>query len=81
MRVVGRIERGTFAVGSKSERLGAVYLRTENKRRFVLRRSGGNPHHDPEIEALEGRRVRADGIAHGHTFLFDAIEVLDDAEP
>lgn len=74
--MVGTVEFGPLAVGSKSERASAAYLRTDDGRRLVLRRLGGNPFHDPKIEAAKGKRIAAEGILHGHTFLLEEFRVL-----
>src|SRR5215475_8324797 len=59
MKAVGWVEFSPFAVGSKSERVSGAYLRTDDGRRLVLRRLGGNPFHDPLIEAAKGKRISA----------------------
>jgi len=59
MQFSGRVIKKRFARGSKSER-DAVWLVTDQGE-FVLRRAGGNPFHDPELDKLVGRRVRCEG--------------------
>ena len=56
-----------MAAGSKSER-PAVVLKTPDSE-YVLRIIGGNAFHDERLEALVGKRIRADGELHGTTFL------------
>jgi hypothetical protein len=70
MRLEGTVVRKPFAVGSKSER-EAVMLVTAEGREYVLRRLGGNPFHDEELEALVGKRIACEGMLHGYTFIFE----------
>jgi hypothetical protein len=65
----GRVVKRTYARGTKSER-PAVLLVTE-KDELVLRRRGGNPFHDPAVEALVGREIEADGQLHGATLIME----------
>ena len=71
---VGHVVRKPFGVGSKSER-DAVYLVTDSSE-YVLRRQGGNPFFDPELEALVGRRIRCDGFVRDYTLIIQRSEVL-----
>ena len=70
MTLEGTVVRKPFAVGSKSER-EAVVLVTADGREYVLRRLGGNPFHDAELEALVGKRIACEGQLHGYTFIFE----------
>lgn len=55
-------------MGSKSERDAVVLSTSEGD--FVLRRMGGNPFHDPDLEQMVGQTVQSDGeLAPGSTFL------------
>jgi hypothetical protein len=63
----GAVIRKQVAAGSKSDR-PAVLLQTPDNE-YVLRIQGGNPFHDPRLEALVGKRIRARGEVHGYTFL------------
>jgi hypothetical protein len=63
----GKVIRKQFAVGSKSER-PAVLLQTKDGE-YVLRIQGGNPFHDPRLDALVGKHICARGELHGYTFL------------
>jgi hypothetical protein len=58
---VGRVTRRTFGAGTKSEH-EAVYLDSD-RGSFLLRRAGGNPFSDPELESLVGKRIRCRGEA------------------
>jgi len=65
----GTVVRKQVAAGSKSER-PAIVLQTDEGD-YVLRIQGGNPFHDPRLEELVGKRIRARGQLHGYTFLMD----------
>jgi hypothetical protein len=73
----GAVVRQSYAPGSKSER-DAVMLVTDGEQ-YLLRREGGNPFHDPELDALVGKRLRCRGTIHGSTFILAGWEVLGDA--
>ena len=63
----GRVTRRLVAPGSKSER-EAVVLDTGGDQ-YVLRRKGGNPFSDPQLDELVGKNVRAIGEVHGPDFI------------
>lgn len=65
----GTVVRKTVAAGSKSER-SAILLQADEGE-YVLRIQGGNPFDDRRLEPLIGKRIRARGQLHGHTFLMD----------
>lgn len=69
----GRVTRGLYAQGSKSER-EAVFLETD-KGRYVLRRKTGPVFGDAELEQYVGREVVCDGFLVATTFLAERIEV------
>ena len=62
MRYHGKVARQPFAAGSKSEH-EAVVLQTPAGP-LKLRRAGGNPFHDPELEKLVGREITCEGEIH-----------------
>jgi hypothetical protein len=64
---VGKVTQKPFAVGSKSEHQ-AIVLETD-KGEFVLRRQGGNPFHDLELEKLIGKRIRCRGQTADYTLI------------
>jgi hypothetical protein len=74
----GTVIKGTFAKGSKSEH-EAVYLETQDGR-YVLRRQGGNPFYDPELERLVGKTIRCKGIVAGYTLLISNWTVINNGE-
>lgn len=55
------------AVGSKSEHDAIVLVTDANE--YVLRRQGGNPFRDPQLERLVGRSIRCTGIIRGYTLI------------
>ena len=69
MELSGTVVKKPVAAGSKSER-PAILLQTDEGE-YVLRIQGGNPFHDPRLEELVGKRIRARGQLHGYTFLMD----------
>jgi hypothetical protein len=68
----GTVERKTVAAGSKSERDAVVLTTPEGQ--LVLRRRGGHPFADPELDALVGKRIRAHGDEHGQTMVMESWE-------
>ncbi len=76
MRCSGRIVKKMFAPGSKSEH-EAVFLVTED-REFPLRRLGGNPFRDEELERLVGHQIRCEGNVAGATFIMSQWDVVDE---
>jgi hypothetical protein len=72
----GKVVRKPFGVGSKSER-DAVVLVTEDGE-YVLRRQGGNPFRDPELDALVGRSIQCQGFVYGYTLI---VSSWSEAEP
>lgn len=72
--LTGEVTKGAFASGSKSEH-DAIFLNT-SEGRYVLRRQGGNPFSDPELEGLVGKTIRCRGVVANYTFIFSQCEVL-----
>lgn len=70
----GSVVKRQFATGSKSERQ-AILLLTEAGD-YVLRRQGGNPFQDPELERLVGKRIRCTGTLTGYTLLVSECAVI-----
>jgi hypothetical protein len=67
MTFKGTVIKKPFALGSKSEH-DAVCL-VSDRGEFVLRRRGGNPFSDPELEKLVGKQIRCDGDIAGYTLI------------
>ncbi|HEY0468659.1 MAG TPA: hypothetical protein VGC79_30905 [Polyangiaceae bacterium] len=44
---------------------------------YVLRRQGGNAFSDPELDALVGQTISADGDLHGYTLIMHSWTQLD----
>lgn len=72
----GEVVCRPVSAGSKSER-EAVELVTGDAT-YVLRRPGGNPFRDPELDALVGKHVTVHGELRGHVFFVDRWEVGDE---
>ena len=67
MQFSGHVIKKPFGIGSKSERW-AIFLVTD-KEEYVLRREGGNPFHDAELEDLVGKNISCEGMLTGYTLL------------
>ena len=61
----GKVTKKPFGTGSKSAH-DAVRLETKDGS-FVLRRIGGNPFQDPELDKLVGKTIRCRGELLGYT--------------
>jgi hypothetical protein len=61
----GKVTKELFGKGSKSEH-EAVFLETD-KGKYVLRRQGGNPFYDPELQKLVGKSIRCHGFLEEYT--------------
>ncbi len=59
MQFQGTVSRAVVASGSKSEHRAVVLLLSEGT--VKLRRPGGNPFCDPELEKLVGQEIVCDG--------------------
>ena len=57
---VGTVTKNIFGKGSKSEH-EALFIRTQDGKQYVLRRQGGNPFYDPELQELLGKTIRCTG--------------------
>ena len=67
MQHTGKVVRKPFAVGSKSEHLAVVLVTDTHE--YVLRRKGGNPFRDPQLDRLVGQSIRCNGIVRGYTLI------------
>jgi hypothetical protein len=63
----GKVVRKPFAAGTKSEH-EAVVLVTDGEE-LLLRRQGGNPFSDPELDGLVGKQITCKGIVRGYTLI------------
>jgi len=60
----GKVTKRPFGAGSKSAH-DAVRLDTADGS-YVLRRIGGNPFRDPELDGLVGKTIRCHGEVSGY---------------
>jgi hypothetical protein len=75
MQFQGKVVRQLFGAGSKSQHQAVVLLTSQGP--LKLRRPGGNPFLDPELEKLVGREVACDGEIHQGQLLITRCNVLD----
>lgn len=78
MRARGQVFRKSVSGGSKSSR-EAVCVRTK-RGDYILRRLGGHPFHDEELEALVGKEVSIEGKLHGKTLIASMYHIVGDGE-
>ena len=74
IEIEGLVSRRRINVGSKSEHDATVIATDEGE--FKLRRQGGHPFSDPEVQALAGKRIRARGFLSAGQFLMERYEVV-----
>ena len=74
-RFVGEVIRKPYAAGSKSEH-EAVLLVTGSGE-YRLRRVGGNPFSDPELNKLVGHRISCQGIVRGGNLIMSDWELRE----
>ena len=67
--VKGTVARRPYAVGSKSEHEAVMLVTDEGE--YRLQRKGGNPFNDPSLERLVGKRIEAEGIVTGPSFILE----------
>ena len=72
---VGKVTKKLFGVGSKSEH-DAIMLET-NEGSFVLRRMGGNPFSDPQVDQLLGKTIRCQAEKSDYTITMSDWTVLN----
>jgi hypothetical protein len=73
----GLVIKEIVGKGSKSEH-AAVMLETKQGR-LVLRRQGGNPFRDPELDRLVGKRIHGTGVITGNTLIMSDWREADEA--
>lgn len=73
----GRVTRGVFGKGTKSER-AAVFITTDEGR-FVLRRKGGPAMGDDTLDTYVGKDVACDGFVLESTLLAERIAIVTGA--
>lgn len=78
MKIVGRVEIGPYAAGSKSARQHQAFLVTAEGERLLLRRYDGPSMRDAVLEALRGETVVVEGLRREGLFV---AKTLTAAEP
>jgi hypothetical protein len=73
--VEGRVNRDTYAAGTKGEHSALILTATDGSR-YLLRRLGGPAYADPDLDPLEGHRVSVTGLIHRDVFLIEDWRVL-----
>jgi hypothetical protein len=71
----GRVVRKRVSIGSKSEH-DALVLVTPDGQEYKLRREGGNPFRDPELDVLEGKRIECEGVLRNGQLIMTRWSVL-----
>ncbi len=75
MTLQGHVVRKRVSLGSKSEH-EALVLVTPDGQEYKLRRQEGNPFRDPELDALEGKRIECEGIVRDGQVIMTRWSVL-----
>ena len=75
MTFQGRVVRKRLSIGSKSEH-EAIVLVTQGGEEYKLRRQGGNPFRDPELDVLEGKRIECEGVLRNGQIIMTKWSVL-----
>ena len=74
MVLEGRVVRKRINIGSKSEHDATVLVAADGE--YKLRREGGHPFADPEVQALVGTHIRAEGFVSAGQFIMEKYEVI-----
>ena len=74
MKCHGKVVRQEFGAGSKSEHPAVMLLTPQGP--LKLRRPGGNPFRDPELEKLVGREIDCEGEIHQGQLLLTRWKVI-----
>jgi hypothetical protein len=72
----GRVVRKRVSEGSKHEH-DALVLITEEGAEYRLRRQGGNPFRDSEIDYLEGKDIECEGVERNAQIIMSRWAVLE----
>ncbi|WP_447978502.1 hypothetical protein [Candidatus Nitrospira bockiana] len=67
MTTRGRVVKKPFGEGTKSEHQAVMLVTDQGE--LKLRREGGNPFSDPELDRLVGKTITCEGEIHGATFI------------
>ena len=74
MHTLGRVIRKKLHSGSKSEHEGLVLVTPQGE--YKLRRQGGNPFQDEELNPLEGKEIECEGLLRGSHFIMTRWRIL-----
>ena len=66
-QLTGKVVLQKFGAGSKSEH-NAICLQT-SEGTYKLKRMGGNPFNDPELNKLVGKQIKATGMLDQYQFI------------
>jgi hypothetical protein len=76
MILEGRVVRRRINVGSKSEHEAAVLVASDGE--YKLRVKGGHPFSDPEVQALVGKQIRAEGFVSASQFIMERYQIVSE---
>jgi hypothetical protein len=74
MQYQGKVVRQPFSAGSKNEHAAVVLLTPHGA--LKIRRPGGNPFVDPELEKLVGQEISCDGEIYQGQLLMTGWKVI-----
>lgn len=75
----GIVVRKKIGKGSKSERV-ANLLMTDCGKEWVLRQQGKSALQDPELDALEGKAIKATGNVHSYVLVISQFEEIAESD-
>ncbi len=78
MEFRGTVVRRKYGAGTKSEH-DAVMLVTDDAA-YRLRRVGGNPFRDPDLDQMVGQKIVCEGTLHQGTVLMTSWSPVTEAE-
>lgn len=74
-QLTGKVITQNVSAGSKSEHQ-AVCLQTSNGI-YILRRFGGNPFYDDELQKLVGKQISTSGVLTDNLFIAKEIKEIE----
>ena len=74
MELEGLVVQKRINAGSKSDHEATVLATKDGD--FKLRRQGGHPFSDPDVQELVGKRIRARGLVSAGQFIMETYEVI-----
>jgi hypothetical protein len=75
----GIVVRKQIGKGSKSERVANI-LMTDCGKEWVLRQQGKSALQDPELDALEGKAIKATGNVNSYVLVLSAFEEISETD-